>query len=118
MTDCTNCHNFINHTSLISMPVDAQDHNEMVFSVFRRKLAGDPDSFTTTADLLARWLSSSRAYYLRARPTIVNLLETNAAQMCSGGLLPKITWSSSPLCTNLHHRSRASRTARSPCTGN
>ncbi|OCH84043.1 hypothetical protein OBBRIDRAFT_829682 [Obba rivulosa] len=58
------------------MSVNAEDNNDRLFPLFRRQLTEGLLSFTSTVEKLVVWLGSSRAYYPRARPQIVGLLET------------------------------------------
>ncbi|TBU33370.1 hypothetical protein BD311DRAFT_433298 [Dichomitus squalens] len=55
----------------------AERINDQLFPLFFRTFqTGTVAEFATTADKLANWLKVDKAYYSRARPTIVELLET------------------------------------------
>ncbi|KAI0787575.1 hypothetical protein C8Q74DRAFT_616495 [Fomes fomentarius] len=55
----------------------AEKTNDHLFPILLKMLAGDSVAdFATTADKLAVWLQVDKAYYSKARPTIVHLVET------------------------------------------
>ncbi|KZT01422.1 uncharacterized protein LAESUDRAFT_731287 [Laetiporus sulphureus 93-53] len=69
--------------------VDAERNNEKLFPIFRKNLSdGVFTTFKATSDKLASWLSRDRAYYARALPIIVELLETAHVQVRRAGGTP------------------------------
>ncbi|KAJ2969700.1 hypothetical protein NUW54_g12901 [Trametes sanguinea] len=51
--------------------------NDTLFPIFEKYLSGDNlHDFITASEKLAIWLSKDKAYYAKARPTILKLMET------------------------------------------
>ncbi|TFK87479.1 hypothetical protein K466DRAFT_662975 [Polyporus arcularius HHB13444] len=76
----------------------AERANEGRFRNFIAHLGGSSlNNYTMAAEKLASWLSDGRAYYSRARPSIVQMLETAHDNVCrQTGLLPPLN------VTNIH----------------
>ncbi|TFK93654.1 hypothetical protein K466DRAFT_80661 [Polyporus arcularius HHB13444] len=71
----------------------AEKNNETLFPLFIKHLASSTlNEFSTTAEKLAVWLSVDRAYYPKARPYIVQMLETAHDNVCrQTGIPPPFT---------------------------
>ncbi|KAI0636025.1 hypothetical protein C8Q77DRAFT_609008 [Trametes polyzona] len=55
----------------------AERTNDKLFPIFLKNLSSDNlAEFTTAAEKLSGWLSKDRAYYTKARPMIISLMET------------------------------------------
>ncbi|CDO69722.1 hypothetical protein BN946_scf184687.g7 [Trametes cinnabarina] len=60
----------------ISRTATAEKNNDRLFPIFQKNLSSDNLlEFATTAEKLAGWLSRDKAYYPKARPMILMLLE-------------------------------------------
>ncbi|KAL1949566.1 hypothetical protein VTO73DRAFT_8447 [Trametes versicolor] len=56
---------------------NAEKNNDKLFPIFQKNLSSDNlAEFATAADKLSGWLSRDKAYYTRARPMIISLMET------------------------------------------
>ncbi|KAI0950818.1 hypothetical protein AcW1_008019 [Taiwanofungus camphoratus] len=76
-------------SDVISMARNAERNNEKLFPIFRKNLSdGALGAYAMTAGKLTLWLSRDKAYYPRARPIIVELLETAHAAVCRASGYP------------------------------
>ncbi|KAI0719375.1 hypothetical protein C8T65DRAFT_53937 [Cerioporus squamosus] len=68
----------------------SEKHNENLFPLFIEHLGSSSlNEYSTTAEKLASWLSVGKAYYPKARPSIVQMLETAHDNVCrQTGLSP------------------------------
>ncbi|KAI0663864.1 hypothetical protein C8Q70DRAFT_1050487 [Cubamyces menziesii] len=90
-------------TSAVVSAKSAEKNNDKLFPIFQKNLASDNlQDFTTAAEKLAGWLSKDKAYYPKARPIIIQLLEV-------WQLLPRY-W----LLTYVHTRPLMQMTTDSP----
>ncbi|OJT06650.1 hypothetical protein TRAPUB_2508 [Trametes pubescens] len=56
---------------------NAERNNDKLFPIFQKNLSSDNlAEFATAADKLSGWLSRDKAYYTKARPMIISLMET------------------------------------------
>ncbi|KAI0325298.1 hypothetical protein GY45DRAFT_1438496 [Cubamyces sp. BRFM 1775] len=78
-------------TSAVVSAKSAEKNNDKLFPIFQKNLASDNlQDFTTAAEKLAGWLSKDRAYYPKARPIIIQLLETAHANVRRHSAFPSL----------------------------
>ncbi|KAI0775126.1 hypothetical protein BD413DRAFT_294326 [Trametes elegans] len=60
-----------------SMVRNAERNNDKLFPILHKNLSSDSlPEYTTAAEKLSVWLSKDKAYYKKARPNIIQLIET------------------------------------------